>query len=149
LESSSRRDFLRTVVLTAASLVMVGSASRADGFAATYVDVGPVSQFADGDWTRVVLPATFDQEVIFVRKAAGKPAHYEALSSRCTHRGCVVAYASAQHEFVCPCHGGVYNDSGVNISGPPPSPLPSLATKVNTKKHLLVAAPQLGDSSGD
>ena len=27
-------------------------------------------------------------------------------------------------QFLCPCHGGLYNMDGTNIGGPPPSPMP-------------------------
>lgn len=48
---------------------------------------------------------------------------YIALSRVCTHQGCSVNYNSTGKNFVCPCHGGVYNISGKVVSGPPPSPL--------------------------
>jgi len=48
---------------------------------------------------------------------------YIALSRVCTHQGCSVGYNSTGKNFVCPCHGGVYNINGKVVSGPPPSPL--------------------------
>lgn len=48
---------------------------------------------------------------------------YVALSSICTHQGCTVNYISANKQFSCPCHGGLYNISGKVLGGPPPSPL--------------------------
>jgi len=46
---------------------------------------------------------------------------YEALSLICTHQGCTVNYNG--NGFICPCHGGTYNNSGVVTGGPPPSNL--------------------------
>jgi nitrite reductase/ring-hydroxylating ferredoxin subunit len=138
LDSTSRREFLRTVVLTAASLVVVPQLARGDDSSATFVDLGPDSQFADGSWTKVVLPVAYNQEVIFVRKVSGQPAPYEALSARCTHHGCVVAYFTDKKQFVCPCHGGTFDDTGAVVSGPPKTPLYSLETKVDSNQHLLV-----------
>ena len=46
-----------------------------------------------------------------------------AFSAVCSHLGCLVNYHRDSHEFVCPCHGGKYDLSGKNISGPPPGPL--------------------------
>ena len=138
MEPTSRRDFLRTIVLTAASLVVVPQLGSAAASSTTYVDLGPDSQFADGAWTKVVLPAAYNQEVIYVRKAAGQPTPYEALSARCTHHGCVVAYQDTQKEFVCPCHGGTFDIAGAVVQGPPRIPLYPLETKVSSKKHLLV-----------
>lgn len=53
-----------------------------------------------------------------------------ALSSVCTHMGCNVAWSSGERAFVCPCHGGRYNDEGKVTSGPPPRPLRRHAVRV-------------------
>lgn len=46
-----------------------------------------------------------------------------ALSTKCTHKGCVVGWEGDENEFHCPCHGSVYDRHGVNIDGPAPRPL--------------------------
>jgi Rieske Fe-S protein len=48
---------------------------------------------------------------------------YRALSATCTHLGCTVQYRPDLREIWCPCHNGIYNLNGANISGPPPRPL--------------------------
>jgi len=48
----------------------------------------------------------------------------KAFDSKCTHAGCNVSFEGDQ--FVCHCHGGVYNLDGKNVAGPPPKPLTSL-----------------------
>jgi cytochrome b6-f complex iron-sulfur subunit len=48
---------------------------------------------------------------------------FRALSATCTHLGCIVQYRPDLHEIWCPCHNGIYNLSGGNVSGPPPKPL--------------------------
>jgi Rieske Fe-S protein len=48
---------------------------------------------------------------------------YRALSATCTHLGCTVQYRSDLREIWCPCHNGIYDLNGRNISGPPPRPL--------------------------
>ena len=60
---------------------------------------------------------------IYFRLADGKPV---ALSARCTHAGCTVLWRAEQDAFVCPCHGGRFDSSGKNVSGPPPRPLDNL-----------------------
>ena len=52
---------------------------------------------------------------------------FTALSSTCTHQGCLVTGFS-NGEYVCPCHGSHYNTSGQVTQGPAPSPLPSFPT---------------------
>lgn len=41
----------------------------------------------------------------------------------CTHLGCIPAWVSADLQFKCACHGGEFDESGVNTFGPPPKPL--------------------------
>ena len=48
---------------------------------------------------------------------------YRALSATCTHLGCTVQYRPDLREIWCPCHNGIYNLNGGNVSGPPPRPL--------------------------
>jgi cytochrome b6-f complex iron-sulfur subunit len=55
-------------------------------------------------------------------------ASFVALSEACTHAGCTVSYSGSSSQFVCPCHGGIFDTSGNVVSGPPPSAL----TKYNT-----------------
>jgi len=52
------------------------------------------------------------------------------LSAVCSHLGCLVNYRKESKEFVCPCHGGKYDITGKNISGPPPAPLTAYPVEV-------------------
>jgi Rieske Fe-S protein len=49
---------------------------------------------------------------------------YVAMGTVCTHEGCTVEVRSGAR-FVCPCHGALYNWSGVPIAGPAFDPLPT------------------------
>lgn len=53
----------------------------------------------------------------------GNDGAYRALSATCTHLGCIVQYRNDLHEIWCPCHNGIYDMNGRNVSGPPPRPL--------------------------
>ena len=54
-----------------------------------------------------------------------------AFQAICTHLGCTVQYRPANHDIYCACHGGEYNaETGKNVAGPPPKPLPVLAVSV-------------------
>lgn len=46
-----------------------------------------------------------------------------AFSRRCTDLGCLVSWNRERAQFVCPCHRGVFDQTGLNIAGPPPRPL--------------------------
>jgi menaquinol-cytochrome c reductase iron-sulfur subunit len=45
------------------------------------------------------------------------------LSASCTHMQCLVHWQPDLHQYLCPCHGGLYVADGTNVGGPPPRPL--------------------------
>ena len=61
--------------------------------------------------------------------AQPKEGTFVAFSAICTHMGCVVEPDGT--ELACPCHGSVFEAAtGANVSGPAPTPLPSVAVTV-------------------
>jgi menaquinol-cytochrome c reductase iron-sulfur subunit len=95
-----------------------------------WVDVGPVDTIPVGVPTPMVAHLPADQGwptppqpriVYVVRKSDGT---LLALSNICTHMQCDVHWNTTLGQFLCPCHGGLYDLNGTNIGGPPPQPLP-------------------------
>ncbi len=76
-----------------------------------------------------------DRQVVFLVKTGDTDV--TALSSICTHLGCRVSWDAEAEELRCPCHGGVFDRSGVVKAGPPPAPLAKLRTKIDGE-HVLV-----------
>ena len=58
------------------------------------------------------------------------PADPTALLSTCSHLGCSVSWKKEDGRFRCPCHGGVYDEMGQVVEGPPPRPLTRLEVKI-------------------
>ncbi len=58
------------------------------------------------------------------------PREFIAISTRCAHLGCPVRFVKAAGNFICPCHGGVYDFEGQVIGGPPVRPLDRFQTRV-------------------
>jgi Rieske Fe-S protein len=44
-----------------------------------------------------------------------------------------VNWNEVKGQFICPCHGGVYDRDGRVVSGPPPAPLTRLNVRVNPR----------------
>jgi menaquinol-cytochrome c reductase iron-sulfur subunit len=56
---------------------------------------------------------------------------FVAFSINCAHLGCPVRWLPDARLFMCPCHGGVYNEDGSVAAGPPPGPLSQYMVRVN------------------
>jgi cytochrome b6-f complex iron-sulfur subunit len=46
-----------------------------------------------------------------------------AFNAVCTHLDCTIEFRPGTSDMFCPCHNGVYDMNGRNVSGPPPRPL--------------------------
>jgi len=133
MSNCSRREFVVNLIVAGGALAVAPKLTLADDAPAAggqiyWANFGPVSGFKD-TWTLKPYPAEFGHKKAFVRVTDGKTAL--ALSPKCPHQGCAVTYDAAAKQFKCPCHDGVFSDTGAVVSGPPPSPLPSLQTKVD------------------
>jgi len=71
---------------------------------------------------------------VYIRRGSADldedPASFVAISTRCAHLGCPVRFVKAAGNFICPCHGGVYDFEGQVIGGPPVRPLDRFQTRV-------------------
>ncbi len=75
------------------------------------------------------------EPAILIRTSEGK---YVAFTAVCTHLGCTVQYRADLREIWCPCHNGIYNLQGRNISGPPPRPLAEYKVHVQGDDIVVV-----------
>lgn len=74
---------------------------------------------------------------ILVRTPLGE---LRAFSAVCTHLGCTVQYRPDLRHIWCACHNGHFDLNGINVGGPPPSPLESYA--VNVRRDRVVVSRQ-------
>ena len=61
-----------------------------------------------------------------------------AISSICTHLGCIAGRDADTGRFKCPCHGSVFKADGKVVSGPAPSALNWLHVSVAPDGQLVL-----------
>ena len=110
--------------------------------------VGPTSRFERGTYKPVVFSVVdgigeAGKTTAYVRRGIPEgpfnedPDSFVAISTRCAHLGCPVEYVPAATNFICPCHGGVYDFRGKVIGGPPVRPLDRFQTRVRNGQVQL------------
>ncbi len=75
------------------------------------------------------------EPAILIRMVDG---NYRAFTAVCTHLGCTVQYRPDLHEIWCPCHNGMYDLQGRNVSGPPPRPLAQYQVHIQGEDIVVV-----------
>ncbi len=147
-ESMTRRK-----VFAVAGQALGGVAGLAIVLPALGFAVAPIFDQPEENWQAVgplddFVPETYVPRVITIVEGIGEagkstvyvrqgsvdlgedPESYIAVSTRCAHLGCPVRFVQAAGNFICPCHGGVYDFQGLVIGGPPVRPLDRFQTRV-------------------
>jgi len=157
MEKSSRRGFMGKAFGFVAGVGAVGS------LVAMKSSWDPLPSVAAAGFTEVDL-STVEENKLIVEKWRGKPifvlkktagmvaeqdetelardiivegSHYMITIGLCTHLGCIPAYRDAKKDFLCACHGGEFNASGIQTKSPPPSPLVIPPFKIAGNKVIL------------
>lgn len=128
-EGTTRRDFV-SAILTAA--MTAGLIASIGGLGAAIIRFAYPAVHREPRWLIVaaidkILPALplawqtpVGTAIIIVRRNGGGDAlSFVALSSICPHLGCSVHWEPQEQSFVCPCHHGAFDASGVARAGPP------------------------------
>ena len=97
--------------------------------------VGDISGVPDAQPTKfeVSFPqdAWTDADIKAAVYVVKRNSDYKIFSNVCTHMQCPVRWESALGQFLCPCHGGLYDMNGANVGGPPPKPLPEYVHRID------------------
>ena len=141
-----RRAFLALVGVSAMGVAGLGTSVTAVRYLwpevlfeeDTRFSVGRPEEIAPG--TVLVLP---EHKVFIVRDDVG----FYALSSTCTHLGCMTRYEKDNSRIFCPCHGSQFAPDGRVVGGPAPRPLPRLELAVEDGRLVVdVARPAAPDA---
>ena len=111
---------------------------RATSDGPAFTDVGPLSDIPAGQWRLLSLDLvnqdgwkkTRVRQAAWVRRQGEGERGITVLSSICPHLGCPVNWHPDQSQFVCPCHGGLFNVEGGNTGGPPPRAMDPLEFEI-------------------
>jgi ubiquinol-cytochrome c reductase iron-sulfur subunit len=63
--------------------------------------------------------------------------HYMVCIGLCTHLGCIPGYRPEKEDFLCACHGGMYDFTGMVTKAPPPRGLDIPPFKIDGNKLVL------------
>jgi cytochrome b6-f complex iron-sulfur subunit len=132
-----RRDFLNEITFVALGIAAVGSAVVTYRYLSPNVLFEPPTKFRAGSPDLYPLNSvTFliDQQVYIVRTPQG----FYAVSSVCTHLGCVTAWHAEDNLIECPCHGSKFKPDGLKVAGPAPRPLPHFQITLTLDGELQV-----------
>ena len=78
--------------------------------------------------TDAYLPPEEQKTPVFIRCEGGE--QFTVFDARCTHLGCPLSWSSTSRQFLCACHGAIYDERGEVTEGPPPRPLDRYDWKV-------------------
>ena len=67
-----------------------------------------------------------------------------ALVATCTHLGCEVHYQANKKEWLCPCHGSIYDLEGRPVSGPALRALPRVSVETKDGSLIIDTSKQVG-----
>ena len=104
-----------------------------------WTPVGPPDDFDPATYKAAVITIVEDvgetgKTTAYIRRGSTElgenPEDFVAVSNRCAHAGCPTRFVEAAGNFICPCHGGVYDFQGKVIGGPPVRPLDRFQTRV-------------------
>lgn len=135
-ENPSRRDFLNKIALSTLAIAGLGATAVFYQYLSPNVLFEPSTTFHAGSPDLYPINSVSyiqNQQVYIVRTSDG----FYAVSSVCTHLGCITQWKPDENKITCPCHGSKFNIDGSKIEGPAPRPLTHFAISL-TDGELVV-----------
>jgi cytochrome b6-f complex iron-sulfur subunit len=141
--ATTRREFNFALLVGWGMLAAAGATFGAmfQDFFGPKVLKEPKSQYRVGTPTDFGNPGVYEQykpNGIWVVNLLPNENKLVALSTTCTHLGCIPAWLAGDQKFKCPCHGSGYYITGVNFEGPTPRPLERYAIARDPDGYIVV-----------
>lgn len=144
----SRRYFLELIGGGAIGIAVTGSVVLTAQFLSPNVLLEPSLKFKAGsveNYPPDSVTLNKEQKVFIVHVKEG---YFYALSSVCTHLGCIANWKSEDGVIACPCHGSKFDREGKVIEGPAPRPLLRYFMTQDEQGNLIVDKGQIvGDDA--
>lgn len=139
----TRRDFNIALAVGWGALAFVGLTFGAmfQDFFGPKVLKEPKKVYRVGKLDEFALPGVYEQykpEGIWLINLSPGENRLAALSTICTHLGCIPNWLASENKFKCPCHGSGYHMDGVNFEGPTPRPLERFAITKDAEGYIVV-----------
>ena len=140
----TRRDFLNTllsggiIAWLAATIYPIAKyliPPKLDVVKVNLVNIGKINDMPK-DSGKIIKFG--NEPVIVLRLASGE---YRAFSAICTHLSCIVQYRKDYGQIYCACHNGRYDLNCINVSGPPPRPLPKFGIAIKNNEVTVYKPP--------
>lgn len=152
-EGHSRREFLKRSIFVLGGLITLGLAVPSGVYVLSplwrsneeeWVDIGDVAQIPKGDPIKVDYVRRKKDGWVTVEERASAwvvtsdGQEFTVFDPFCTHLGCPYRWEANKHQFLCPCHNGIFSIDGAVLAGPPPRPLDRFPNKVVAGKLLIL-----------
>jgi len=153
INHNSRRSFLAKLITLISGSIGIILGTLVAGFA-----ISPALKKKEKDWIEIGeilgLEADTPKQVVYyyMKKDGWLEKRVKSLvyvlknekdeitvfSPTCSHLGCSVRWNEERRQFLCPCHGGVYDINGRVVAGPPPKPLSRYKVKFEKEKLFVM-----------
>lgn len=133
----SRRDFFNEIAGCALAIAGIGATVVTVKYCSPNVLFEPPTTFRAGpldDYPVNSVTYLQDQQVYIVRTEK----ELWAMSSVCTHLGCITQWKPESNQIACPCHGSKFERDGKVQAGPAPRPLPHFSVRLAADGALVV-----------
>jgi ubiquinol-cytochrome c reductase iron-sulfur subunit len=157
MENNSRRGFMGKAFGAVAAVGAVGSlvamkktwdplpSVRSAGFTTLDMSVYNENELITEKWRgKPIFVLKKTKEMVAKQNEADKARdvmvdgeHFMVCIGLCTHLGCIPGYRPESEDFLCACHGGMYDFTGMVTKAPPPRGLDIPPFRVDGKKLVL------------
>ncbi len=133
----NRRRFCQLAGVSACGAVATGAGLLSVDFLRPRVLFEPPTRFVIGPAGAFALDSVLTDEAhrVFVMRLQDG---FRAISSVCTHLGCVTRYQPDDRNIACPCHGSRFGLDGEVIAGPAPRALRWLQMDATSRGEVVV-----------